>query len=66
MTRVEPWVVRDLLVVYAVIWSIQLWVRHERRRDPRRVIMNERLGWMFIAVYSVALVGVLAIDCLAS
>ncbi|MGH7438398.1 MAG: hypothetical protein ACRENE_22160 [Polyangiaceae bacterium] len=65
MTRVEPWVVRDLLVVYGVVWLIQLWVGRERRRDPRRVVMNERLGWLFIAVYTIALVGVVAVDYLA-
>jgi hypothetical protein len=56
---------RDLLVVYAVLWWLQLWVRRERRRDPRRVVMNERLGWLFIAVYSIALVGLLAVNHLA-
>jgi hypothetical protein len=65
LARVEPWVLRDLLVVYAVLWGLQLWVRRERMRDPRRVVMNERLGWLFIAVYSVALVALLAVDCLA-
>jgi len=62
MSRVESWVARDLLVVYVVLWLLQLWVRRERRRDPRRVIMNERLGWLFIAVYSIALVGLLAVN----
>jgi hypothetical protein len=64
MTKFAPFVLRDLLVVYGVLWLLQLWVRRERRRDPRRVIMNEPLGWLFIAVYSIALVGVLVVNYL--